>query len=86
MSNLTPTPLLGVVTPEDLAAAYAGPAFVSNHFVAQPYGNSLRIAFLENYDLKKPSQFRTAVSIQQADLHTLIALLSAFANPQGGNV
>jgi hypothetical protein len=83
MSNAALPPGVGNVSPEDQAAAFDGPAFTSNHFVVQPYGDSLRIAFLEKYDLTKPSLFRTAVSLQGADVQVLIDLLSIYAKVLG---
>jgi hypothetical protein len=83
MSNAALPPGIGNVSAEDQNAAFDGPAFTTNHFVVQPYGDSLRIAFLEKYDLQKPSRFRTAVSLQGVDIQVLADLLSVYAKVLG---
>lgn len=80
MSESTLPPGVGSVSPEDQAAAYEGPAFASNHFIVQQFGNSLRIAFLERFDMQKTSRFRTAVSIQLRDLQVLADLITVYAD------
>lgn len=54
-------------SPDDLLAAFAGPAVLVNRFTVTVGANGVRLAFTEQQTQDIPPQFRTAVSMSIQD-------------------
>lgn len=81
MSRPTPRAATAQVSPEELAAAFEGPAYFTNKFYLTVTGTMARISFTEQLPAPDGSiRYRTAISMTVDDLLKLRDLIQQFTS------